>query len=323
MTVIPDNIQYIIVNKLQGLATPAEETMLEAWRLESAAHDEELQHYYSLWAASGWALSHADFDTARAWQRVDSRLRRSASPRMVYLKVAAAAAVALLLVFAGWQLFNRQREKVSEEVVVVAQNTNMYVRLPDSSLVLLRKGATIRYPATFGRRNRQLSLSGDAYFDIAQKADLPFQVQTDRSLVKVLGTSFVINTSAKNDHIVVITGKVMFSANADPEQHCTLAAQEEASYNGKSIEKKKVSDANYLSWQTDALSFTNAPLEEVVKDLSAYYKLTIKLNDTLNAAGVKVTASFRKQPLREVLDEITAITGLHYHNLKKDTLIIY
>lgn len=83
-----------------------------------------------------------------------------------------------------------------------------------------------------------------------------------------------------------------------------------------------MSDDNYLSWKTNVLTFNDTPLEKAVADISSYYRITVKLGDALKGKTIRVTSSFRGQPLQEVLDEITAITGLHYRKIE-NTVVIY
>ncbi|HVI45723.1 MAG TPA: FecR domain-containing protein [Chitinophaga sp.] len=331
MTVLPDSIKEIIVNRLRGAMTPEEEKVLDEWRRQQPAHEAELARYDAVWDQSAEILRSPDFDVARAWQRVDQRLMRSVEEEdkqgrtvMIwkYLKGGIAAAAAAVAILAGWQLFHKTDKQVTWRVAT-ADTANRYVRLPDSSLVLLRKGATITYSSAFGNRDRQVALIGDAFFDIAPNEKLPFRVQTERSLIKVLGTSFVVNTTTKSDRVVVMTGKIMFSDKAAPENQCVVSAKEDVSFTGKSFEKRDVTDSNCLSWQTGVLQFTNTPLQEVIRDLSSYYGTTVKLNDTLKMGAVKVTASFRGQPLNEVLEEITVITGLHYRKQEDNVINIY
>lgn len=330
---LPDSIKAIIVNRIRGVISPEEEQVLEAWQREYAVEDEALDNYDKIWTESGNTFCQSPFDTAKGWQRLDQRLKggRMMEDRVVhrvgvrrYWGMAAAAAAAMVIIIAGYWMFFRPTEpqQITWSKVVTADATNKYLRLPDSTLVLLRKGATITYSATFGESDRLITLTGDAFFDVAAQENIPFRIQTERAMVKVLGTSFVVNSTPGADRVVVVTGKVLLTDKAKPENKCIVSAKEQVSFTGDSFEKKNVSDSNYLAWQTGTLRFTNTPLKEVVKELSAYYGTAVNVKDTLKAGSVKVTASFREQPLNEVLDEITVITGLRYHK-QPDSVVIY
>lgn len=329
--VLPDNIKAIIVNRLRGDISPEEAKALEEWQRQYAVGDEELAHYDEIWTESSSTFSQSHFDAAKAWQRVDQRLQNSVftentagrTVSMRWFWRAAAAAAAIIVVMAGaWLFFHQTGRPQVALTKVTADATNKYLRLPDSSLVLLRKGATITYSAAFGHSDRLVTLTGDAFFDVARYENIPFRIQTERALIKVLGTSFVVNTTASADRVVVVTGKIMYTDKARPENKCIVLAKEEVSFAGSAFEKKNVNDSNYLAWQTGMLRFTNTPLKEVVKELSSYYGATVYLNDTLKTGSVKVTASFREQPLNEVLEEIIVITGLHCHQ-QQDSVSIY
>ncbi|RBL91972.1 FecR family protein [Chitinophaga flava] len=331
MMVIPDNIKAIIVNRLRGNISPEERKALEDWQCQQSVGDEELAEYDKVWEESGNLLSQPHFDIAKAWQCVDQQLKEArvdenAGGRVVRIRRywrGAAAAAAIILVAAGsWLFFHQTGRQQVTLTKVTADATNKYFRLPDSSLVLLRKGATITYSAAFGHSDRLLTLSGDAFFDVAPYEKIPFRIQTERAVIKVLGTSFVVNNSVNTDRVVVVTGKIMFTDKIKPENKCIVSAKEEISITGHTLEKKNVSDSNYLAWQTGILRFTNTPLKVVVKELSSYYGKTIKLNDTLKTGSVTLTASFGKQPLKEVLEEIAVITGLQYRH-QEDSVTIY
>ncbi len=329
--VLPDNIKAIIVNRLRGNISPEEAETLDEWQRQQSVGDEELAEYDKIWAESGNAFSQPHFDIAKAWQCVDQRLKEAGvdentGGRIVrirrYWRGAAAAAAIIVVVAGSWLFFHQTGRQEVTWTKVTADATNKYFRLPDSTLVLLRKGATVTYSAAFGHSDRLVTLSGDAFFDVAPYEKIPFRIQTERAVIKVLGTSFVVNTTINTDRVVVVTGKIMFTDKARPENKCIVSAKEEVSFTGHTLEKKNISDSNYLAWQTGMLRFTNTPLIVVVKELSAYYGKTVNLNDTLKTGSVKVTASFREQPLHEVLEEITVITGLHYRH-QEDSVTIY
>ncbi|MBC9914425.1 FecR family protein [Chitinophaga varians] len=333
MMELPDNIKAIIVNRIRGVISPEEEQMLREWEREYAVEEEALDSYDKIWTESSNIISQSHFDTAKGWQRLDQRLKGAGMVeepvvRKVGLRrywgAAAAAAAAMVIIIAGYWMFFRSAEpqQITWSKVVTADATNKYLRLPDSTLVLLRKGATITYSTTFGESDRLITLTGDAFFDVAAKENIPFRIQTERAMVKVLGTSFVVNATPGGDRVVVVTGKVLLTDKARPENKCIVSAKEQVSFAGDSFEKKNVNDSNYLAWQTGILRFTNTPLKEVVKELSTYYGTAVNVNDTLKAGSVKVTASFREQPLNEVLEEITVITGLRYRK-QQDSIIIY
>lgn len=324
---LPDNIKTIVIDRLLGNTGPEDAKTLEEQQCQQEEQGKELSGYDKVWTESGQIFSTANFDVAKAWQCVDKRLNDRVKKEVVpgrivnmkrYIKV---AVIALFVMAGGWMLFRPTADPATWEKVT-AELGNEYVRLPDSSTVLLRKGATISYVSTFGRKNREIALTGDAFFNIAENENLPFAIQTERTHIKVLGTSFVVNNTGKADRIVVVTGKVLCADKARPENQCVLTAKETASFSGQTFEKGTVNDNNYLAWQTGIFRFSNAILAEVVKELSAYYGKTVLLSEPSKTGNIKVTASFREQPLQEVIGEITVITGLHFKQ-QEDSITIY
>jgi len=120
--------------------------------------------------------------------------------------VAASLLIGLLFVF-------NQNQEVENIIVHNDSDISKTVILPDSSIVTLNKLATIEYKSNFEGKTRSLSLQGEAFFEIA-KGMKEFEVLTENTVTKVLGTSFNINTEGinGNTNIYVNSGKVQFEA---------------------------------------------------------------------------------------------------------------
>lgn len=329
MEELPDYIQTILLRKFHGVSTKADDKIIADWLSRYPAHNEEINQLTATWhQANEWAQE-TEFDTATAWSKVDQRVtlatEKTNGPTGTmlwinsFLKIAAVAAIAAGFIFCGWWQYNHRKEILT----TISATADQHITLSDGTTVWLRKGAIISFPEIFHAEERKVHLSGEAFFDVKTIVRQPFRVETQKGLITVLGTSFLINAANQQERVAVITGKVLFADKAYPQKQCTLSAHEEALFTGKAFERKTFTGSP-LQWQRDELSFTGATLKDVVKTLTLYYGSPVKIDTTQEsgAGEIIITASFTKEPLSEVVDEMTKLTGLHYRS-RQDTIILY
>jgi transmembrane sensor len=209
-----------------------------------------------------------------------------------------------------------------ELLVAKAEHTNTPLTLPDGSKILLRKGATLSYPKTFSGAKREVSLTGEAFFEVQHDAAHPFHIQTIRATLEVLGTSFTINTSDKQDELIVNTGKVLFTNKAG-DKHI-ITPQLYSKLDDKGFEIKPLNDPNFLSWKTGQLKFDNTPIDQVASALSNHYNLNIVADSALlkQPKIQTITASFNQQSIEAVLEEIKLLVNIS-NRKQNDTIILF
>ncbi len=233
-------------------------------------------------------------------------------------RVAAVLAMAVMLAGAGY----RWAPEIKQSVTVLLQvektvepgNRQQYT-LPDGTRVWLNAGSTLIYPRFFLGRTREVTLSGEAFFQVTRRPKQPFMILTDDITTQVLGTTFNVKAYKEFRHavITVATGRVQVSK--DDQVLSTLAANQEISIDKQSGKFKlsgKVETASRLAWQAGRLIFDNTPMDEVLATLSNYYAVGF---DTVqvNLSGQYLTAEFGADAsLREVLGVIIQINKLNF-----------
>jgi ferric-dicitrate binding protein FerR (iron transport regulator) len=317
MISLPEHIEIILEKHLKGLQNSTEMKVLEEWRTEKEAHELLYKQLVKLWQESGAILEEPVYDTEKAWNKLDLALKQGKPVRnLMYYRILLAASLIGILFLAGRMLFGKK-----DVTILQASNTsNRQFTLPDGSVVLLRKGASVSFPKAFSNMERAVILTGEAYFDVQPDKDRPFRIQTSRATLEVLGTSFIINTTSRYDRLVVTTGKVSFiNKEATAEQHI-IAASQAAVLDEKGFNISAVKDSNYLSWQTGILNFDNTPINQVATELSDYYNLVIQPDSGL--MQYTITAKFDKQPVEQVLEEIKLLTNISYRK-QHDTILLF
>jgi transmembrane sensor len=336
MMEIPDHIKEIIERRFLNRESESDMVTLLQWRNESPEKEDEYNQLIALWADAGAVLDAPDFDSGKAWDKLqmrfkvfvpagDTKLIPVLRPGYAFRRSLVAAVTIGIIIFAAWWVWH---EKLPAPVTHLAEATtdNKTVSLPDGSIVSLRKGSTLRYPARFENNERVVILTGEAFFEVQHEATKPFRIQTTRSVVQVLGTSFLVNTTIGSDRVVVATGKVLLVNKKIPEQHCILSAKQEALFDGIDFRQQQSQGPNYLAWKTGKLKFSETTLDQVAGDLSGYYSVPVKLHHSLalKAGLYRITGEFdcRKQSLEQILDEIALFTGIRYKK-QPDMIILF
>ena len=146
------------------------------------------------------------------------------------------------------------------------------LQLSDGTRVWLNSGSVLKFPVNFVGKQREVSLKGEAYFEVAHLADKPFIVHTDHSNVKVYGTSFNVMSYAddKVEQVTLLEGSVGVEVNG---QQTMIKPGEQAELNTVTeiVELKEVEATLYTSWVDGVFRFKNMPMKELSKKLSRWY----------------------------------------------------
>jgi transmembrane sensor len=158
-------------------------------------------------------------------------------------------------------------------------NNNSKIVLSDGSVVYLNANSKLYYPTKFDGKNRTIEFEGDAFFEITKNPQKPFVIKAKDSEIRVLGTSFNVNTNleSKDIEVLVETGKVRLSSLENKNIYVDLKPGFIGAINKNQISAKKNIDKNYLSWKTKIFDFTeNINLGEAVDILNRAFHANIK-----------------------------------------------
>ncbi len=251
----------------------------------------------------------------------------------------AAASVLLLLTF-YLTYTNKVTLKIPDTVAlvdteadslnVVFTNANAQViqhDLPDGSKVWLHHDASISYPKEFLDSKREVSFSGEGFFEVTPDKHKPFFIHSGNLQVKVLGTSFNVKAKANADifEVSVVTGVVEVSSKkmTHVQSEVLLNPSEQALYDPRSDRityLKKSAHVKKEIYEPIDIVFDNTSLKEVVSKLETRFNVKIHfLNKKLANCGM--TADFEQQPLLTILDMLCTSLGANY-TLSDQTILL-
>jgi len=223
---------------------------------------------------------------------------------------AAAAILVLVVATFFWQQWSRNQAPTLLSLTN-GSNDQQMIALPDGSTVWLRRGATISYPKQFNtQKNREVLLTGNAYFEVAHQPDHPFDVMLPQGeKIEVLGTEFSVNSleTDKSSSVLVKSGSVRFLPNAQ-QKGLVLTKGQKAVFDrqqSKVLVSNPVS-MNELAWQRGGLEFVQTPLWQVIADLQNFYHVKIELSNAATR-NCRYTAPLTRQPIEQVLQSLALI----------------
>lgn len=304
-----EDMYNLLAKHFSGQANEEENAVVKHWREASATNAADYRLLEKLWHSSA-EQEPIQFDTEKALEtvtaQIDATEANTKKPRLVTLqKLVAVAAMLVLSIGIWWFAVHDNNTRIVQ--AVDAMET---VQLHDGSKVYLRQGAMLKYPARFNNNKRAVSLTGEAFFDIAPDVHTPFTIAARETEVRVVGTSFSVMAGKDSVEVIVKTGKVAFHSIHNKQHEVLLSPGERALYSHEKLTKSINTDENFNAWQSKKLVFRNTLMAHVVATLSAHYNARIdcKNIDLAELSQTTVTVTFNNQTLASVLQELSMIT---------------
>lgn len=163
--------------------------------------------------------------------------------------------------------------------IVVPRGGEYRVILSDGTKVFLNSESEIRFPMKFKANEREVFISGEAFFDVTKNAQKPFIVKTDIMDVVVKGTSFNVKAYSDEEkvHTTLVTGSVdiYYGKYKKNKVNIKPSQQAEISRNVQGITLKEVDTYVYTSWINKCFVFREQRLEDIMRTLSRWYDVEI------------------------------------------------
>lgn len=206
--------------------------------------------------------------------------------------------------------------------------------LEDGTQVNLNSRTQLKYPASFSRKNREVYLNGEAFFDVKKDAEHPFIIHTKHMSIRVLGTAFDVKVYEDDSFIetTLVRGLIQITLNnkpaekiiLKPNQKFTLADKNNVNYaivpltyyNSKDSSSNSIMET---SWLNDRLVFKNQTFVSIARDAERKYGVEIKFKDE-KKKDYTFTGKFEKESIDELLNALRYIENFSY---KKEGNIIY
>lgn len=197
------------------------------------------------------------------------------------------------------------------------------IRLSDGTRVWLNAASQLQFPAAFSGVKRTVNLKGEAYFEVAENKNAPFEVITSSGNVTVLGTRFNIrNYEQEPMASTLLQGAVQVKASnaaaaiiLSPDQQAVIDGP------GKNIIVHHVVGTDFIAWQQGVFTFHNASLQQVMNELGRWYDIQVVYKPDIDISVIYQGEFDRNSKLSWILKQLSQMSGYHFE-LKDKTVTI-
>jgi ferric-dicitrate binding protein FerR (iron transport regulator) len=307
----------LLVKYLRNELTDSEREVVLRWLDDKDENKEFLFGLKEAYQLSRWEEFQSRSDVESGWKQLTEHIgQHPVSTKSTFGLFAwwQYAAAVVILVMSGFWLREAigMMDKPSFNTLLTGAGEQSTLYLNDGSKVKINENSKLTYPSQFSEKNRNVSLLGEAYFEVAHNPKRPFQVNIGAYTVRVLGTKF--NIDAYPDQIYLYTGlkegKVqIIENNKDGKILSELKPGMQFSYNRRTGEYfVKLVDVDQMAdWLGGQMIMKRQTLQEVARRLTEKYGYKIVIqNPKIGELTYNITID--KEPLEEILSNIHFIT---------------
>ena len=207
--------------------------------------------------------------------------------------VSTVASIALLVIATGLFFYAESSKSQQYNTIIVPPGQRINLILADNTNVWLNANTTFRYPSKFARKNREVFLDGEAWFDVSKNKKKPFIVKTDQGEVRVTGTTF--NLEAYSEYKNFATS--LFEGSVDIYQNnaklATLKPNQKGMLQNDRYFISTIDNTDEYLWRNGLIAFNNMKLEDILLELEKYFDIQIEIN-TKKLPQHRYTGKFRQ-----------------------------
>lgn len=314
---------------IAGTTTEEENRQLMEWFRQCASKEEFFMLFETAWKESPDEMPRDVQERMyrRLSRELDEKktktiLLRSRFSWKVWPQIAVACII-FVLGLVNYRMNDKQKQLSTQNFTVLAEKgQRAFITLPDSTKVWLNSDTKISYPADYGLKERNVTLVGEAYFEVAKNPDKRFIVEAKGMQVEALGTSFNVNAYQNDNKIIasLFSGSVRVSY----DRHVAILKPHESVkvdlLNRSFSRYKDESMQNIALWRKNEITFDGESLEEITHIMSRLYNTTICIEDE-SLKKVCYIGTIRNNNLENFIDIINLTTPVVYEN-KGDTVFL-
>lgn len=232
------------------------------------------------------------------------------------------AAGLLVLLATGALLFKPSGTiPLAYKELTVPAGQRMQLKLADGSMVWLKAGSKLRYPASFTGNTRELFLEGEAYFDVTHRDQQPFLVHTGNVTTKVLGTAFNIQAYNQQLTVAVVNGKV--SVAEGKAALGVLVANQFLEYHpeNKQVILRDTIAGNMVAWTKGELILDNVTMADAAITIGRWYNVDIVFASPELKKSRFSISFLHGENIQEVMNMICHLNGCSYH-IKENVITV-
>jgi len=195
------------------------------------------------------------------------------------------------------------------------------VQLPDGSKVWLNAASSLQFPSRFTGQNREVYLTGEAYFEVMTDKQHPFMVKTADAQLEVLGTSFNLCAYASQGvQAALVTGGVKLTAQSGKSVQLQPGYAATLNQATGHFRKTSFDPTEMLAWREGLYYFHHASLIDLAHVIGRWYGYSVRFDRKL-LASQSITGLMEKNNISGFLADLELSTGIK-HEILGETLYL-
>lgn len=235
--------------------------------------------------------------------------RRKIKKSRAFSKTLLRIAAVLIIGFGVLYISLRDRTTTINTALALKEN----ILLPDYSKVTLNDSSQLKYNESRWEKNREVTLNGEAFFEVAKGAK--FDVITSNGTVQVLGTKFNVKTRNNTIEVICYEGSVLVTSGTQK----TELSQGQGVAISNSEANRLTIPVSQPQWTQEMSVFKRSTIIEVLKELELQYKIPVSLS-TIDST-LLFTGAFKYDNLDNALKSICAPLKLTY-TIKNNKVLV-
>lgn len=267
-------------------------------------------------------------------------------PKWVYYAAASVILFIGLAYFIAQETAPKTLAKIQPESNEISTRlgSKSQVKLPDGSIVWLNSGSILIYPKEFGKSLREVTLTGEGYFDVVKNKDVPFIINTKSIRIKVLGTVFNVKAypEDKQTETSLIQGRIEVAIKNRPDDKIILSPNEKLIVENAIIENPNrqknvdllpavsINKLKFITpdstvaenqWVENKLVFRDETFEELALMMERWYNVKLDIQ-TETLKSTRMNGNFEKETIDQAIEALKLI--IPFKTIQKgNTIIIY
>ena len=304
----------IICGFLSGSSTE-DEMLLFNELMKQEENNLLFEQIKKIWNESPNVKNYKEYDTKRAFYELSKRIEANKNHRKRFIiSTISGIAAGILLLIGLLGLIKLQEDDFQKTTLFKTEAGNRSeLTLPDGTKVWLNSRTELSYEPDFGKSNRNISISGEAYFDVT-RSNKPFIVDVKDLKIQVYGTKFNISAYSDDNFIQTSLESGQISIKKEGQKELIVKPGQLIVYerNTSTFHAGMVDTENYSSWRHNKMYLNNEPIAKLAKKLERKYNVKILFVPESLGENIHYSGIFTNENIIEVLDAISIASGLKY-----------
>jgi hypothetical protein len=212
--------------------------------------------------------------------------------------------------------------------LVIPYGNQSKIVLSDNTVVWLNAGSRLFYPTSFKNKTREVTLFGEAYFEVSKNPEMPFIVKTSTMDIKVLGTIFNVSAYTEDNVVQTVLKEGSVSIRRKDagffENDIVIKPNQMATFNKTTSDTKiyEVDAEYYTLWTKGLISFEEIDFKRIIQKIERFYNIKVDFSD-LNKEAIRISGKLDlKRSRKEVMEYLEKVSLSKFVQVNENLYVI-